>query len=317
MSPFDLFDPEALQGALVGLKTATRLSSALGGSGAGLGLGAGLGMLGGGVAGGVQAYRDARAGGASRGEAAGSALGGAGRGAIAGGALGAAGGALGGAAAGALSPGLTEAGRAAVTGARGPVGAFARFGQRQVHGLTGHTPEGGLQAIRHGSSTRRAAVDAAESNLDRVIEQGGKPGLIARLRGQSAVEEASGGVRRANQAYNAGAEAERRGLTSLPGYAKGLVNDPVGTLRAGFRDQWHGMSPSMKALTIAAPAADLMAGAGPEGESPPSALQRAGRAALGVGGMALSPLPQGTQLLLQGLPALAGMSHHASPPPAG
>lgn len=316
MSRFDLFDPKALRAALGGLKIASRLSSALGGAGAGMGLGAGLGMLGGGVAGGVQAYRGAREGGAAPGEALGSALGGAGRGAVAGGALGAAGGALGGAVAGSAAPGLIEAGRAAVTGARGPVGAFARFGQRQVHGLTGHVPEGGLEAIRHGASTRRAAVDAAEANLDRVISEGGKPGLMARLRGQSGVEEAAGGVRRANQAYGAGAEAERRGITSLPGYAKGLLADPAGTLRAGFRDQWHGMSPGMKALTVAAPAMDLAAGA-PEGEPQPSGLQRAGRAALGVAGMALSPLPQGTQLLVQGAPALAGMVHRTPQPSVG
>lgn len=308
MFPFDPFNPCTVAGALEGIKTAARLSGALGGAGALLGVGSGVGALLGAGAGGLQGYRESREQGVPSSEAIGHALSGAGRGAVAGGITGAALGGLGGGIAGSLAPKAMEAGRSYLTGAKGPVGSLARFGQRQVHGLTGHVPEGGLAELRHGAASRRDAVQEAEAHLDRVIEEGGTPTLMSRLRGRSAAHEAADRLRQANQAYGASADAERRGLTSLPGYVRALHRDGIGpTLRAGFRDQVRGMSPAMKVLTLGMPAADIAGAAGPSEPGGPTRSERVGRALGGAAGMVLSPLPQGTQMLLQpGLAALGG-----------
>lgn len=92
---------------------------------AGLAPAATLGVLGAGL-GGFSGYSRAR----QEGKSVGGALGAAGKGALTGGALGALGGA-----------GLSKV-------APGVAGAIGRFGQRQVHGVTGWSPKGGLAEMR-------------------------------------------------------------------------------------------------------------------------------------------------------------------------
>jgi hypothetical protein len=244
--------------------------------GSGAGVGSLAGAVGGGLYGGVKHYRQARREGAETGEAVGAGLAGATTGALKGGVLGAGLGAagLGTAAAARRLPkaakGLTEA--------PGAIGASARFGQRQVHGLTGWAPEGGISKIHGGS------WGAAEE--------------LKKLKASPKATEK--GLAKAEKALAAAQEAERRGLSSVPGYLKGLRKDPMGTIRAGAAEQWHSSGVPGRLLIYGWPAgaaATELAQPSEPGEG--GRLERAGEA-LGMLGYGLGPMPFGAQMLMAG-----------------
>lgn len=106
------------------------------------------------------------------------------------------------------------------------------FGKRQLHSLTGWTPRGhmdlaGIEEIGAGAAGARKALKGTQGK-DRVLAQ---------------------------QSLRAEINAQKMGLTSLPGYARSLMKDPKKTLQAGWAQQWHGSSPVMKAVTVGLPAA--------------------------------------------------------------
>lgn len=177
---------------------------ALGTAGAFLGHGAAIGAGIGGLHGAYKGYEDARDQGAGVGGALGmgalSGLGGAASGGTRGALIGAGvGGAL-----GTLRPGAADSVRKALSSTESRFGALGRFGQRQMHGLTGLKPEEGLSsdAIRGGSwGTERAANAAAGTprfdkandlhKLQKKVTEGdldNLPGIVGALRGDKRLE---------------------------------------------------------------------------------------------------------------------------------
>lgn len=282
------------------------------GSGVGSLGGAGLlagGAIGAGV-GGYKSYREARRQGATAGQAIKSSLGGAASGGLRGGQIGGAVGALGGGAIGAISPVKANSLRTYLSD-KPVVGAFSRFGQRQVHGLTGWTPSGmsrsqGLKSMRHGSYSSSENLKALNAQ-----NASGKDirGLTDKLLGRSNKDV----LANAEKGLRASTRAEEMGLTSIPGYAKSFRDNGIkNTLSAGFKDQWYNSGPVMKALMIGAPA--IEAGRQAMQKEDPShpnqgRLERVGKSLATTGAnLVMSPLPAVTQLGLSGLVSGAGGS---------
>lgn len=249
------------------VKQASRLSSI----GALLGPGAALGAAAGGLGGAVHGYRKAKEQGSS------GVMGGLG-GALSGAQTGALVGGTAGIAAGALRPQLGKALIERAGDKDGALGALTRFGQRQVHAVTGH---GDINALRGGSYS-------AKKELDRLVGSGADPKKI----------------QMAKETYDAAQRGVERGLTNLPGIGKALVKDPIGTLRDTAKTHYAGASPAAKAMT----AAGVGLGAYDayskyrEGDSPGAA----GSAAGSLAGLALSPvLPAVTSMAVGGLASKA------------
>lgn len=219
----------------------------------GLGAGAGLGGLVGAAAGGVHGYREAKQQGAGTGDA------------VLHGLLRAPGGAGKGALLGSLGLGALEAAGAipgaagAATKAPGILGSAARFGQRQVHGLTGWTPRGFLD-------TEGARAIGAGTPL------GNKPSA---------------------KAMAAAGRAQELGITSLPGFARSFMKQPVETIRAGVGHQWHAGSKLDKAMMVGLPAA---AAASEFARDPEGRGGRLAGNAVQLGSLALGPVPLAGQL---------------------
>lgn len=115
----------------------------------------------------------------------------------------------------------------------------ANFGKRQLHALTGWTP--------HGFLNHEAGQGA------KWIEEIGAGAGPARLR--HAVAEEGPAKELATQALGVNERAQHMGLTSIPGFARSLWNDPGETLRAGFNQQWHGTTGKEKAFMVGLPLA--------------------------------------------------------------
>jgi len=273
------------------------LQRAGGGAGAGMGLGGAIGGLGGLASGGYQGYQEAKEQGTGT---AGALMSGLLRGTetgLKGAVIGAgAGTALGGAAGAAKVLKPEHVKRLAEMG--GGVGAATRFGQRQVHGLTGWTPKGwhnkeGIRAMRAG------ATDAVE-NLKRVEKGDVAPGLYHKLKGK-VLGKGAGEVQlaAAKRSAEAAEKAEKMGLTSLPGYARAMKENPVEALKAGLGEQWHAGGPISKAMMVGFPAmsvADAIRAPSQE-EGGPSTGERIG-STLGSLAYSMGPLPIGAQTLL-------------------
>jgi hypothetical protein len=266
------------------------MHKALGGLGSGAGAGLGLGAVAGAGIEGYRGYQDARAQGGSVGDAVAGGLaragGGAAKGAVRGALLG---GALG-AGADALGAGVGKT----LTGLENPLGAFSRFGQRQVHGATGWTPKGwgdvaGIREMRAGGydAARRvqitAKVNASHGGLD---PKAAKNHLQA-LSGLHAAED-----------------AERMGLTSIPGYARALKQHGVGALATGTKEIWGKLGPVEKALVFGPAALGVAQGATRQLEDGESRIGEVAKATVPLAGLALSPLPAMT-----GMVAGMGLTH--------
>lgn len=250
----------------------------------GLGAGAGIGGLAGAGIGAVQGYRHARQQGAGVGQAAlGGTLGGALRGAGTGAAIGGLG--VGALQAAGAAPGLY--GRLAE--APGALGSAARFGQRQVHALTGWTPRGflspeGARQIGAGNALENIRLHGkAEDAAKALAGTGGRAEAVAQRR-----------LGQATKARQASEQAEQMGLTSLPGFAKSIRDNGLAkTMKAGLSEQWHGGGLTGKLMIAGVPAAALASEAGKGSEG------RAGRlanTAEQVAMTALGPVPLAGQL---------------------
>lgn len=234
------------------------------GSGAGMGglIGAGLGAAGGALRGAHQA-REQGGSGLTGG------LAGAARGTI----RGAAAGALVGGAGGALAPAL-----AARASALPSLSGASRFGQRQIHSLTGVGDAAYVRSIGGGAAdARQNLVEATKGLRD-------APDVATRAQ---AMEK----VRAARQGFKASEKAEGMGLTSIPGYLQSMTKDPLGTLATGAKAQWQTASPAMRAGMVALPALgaanELRKGEEQEGRG---RFERAGRAVGGTASGLLAPL---------------------------
>jgi hypothetical protein len=248
-----------------------------GGSGAALGATAGAGV--GGLAGGVHGYRKAKQQGGS---GLYGALAGGMRGALMGGGIGAAGGG----AAGALSGkrGIQHARQMAK--AEGPIGAISRFGQRQVHSLTGALP-GGFKSRSGAVRSLRAGGYDIEKRLAETGKKLRKAKGPARtkLQGERAsLLKARGHAR----------TAENLGMTSIPGFFRAVASGKGGKgLKAAVGQQWHG-SPGVggKAMQFGLPAAFVASEAMGKGEpGGPGKLSRGLRSAAETAPWMLTSMP--------------------------
>lgn len=205
--------------------------------------------------------------------------------------------------------------KAAVGGLESAGGSVKRFGQRQLHSVSGWTPKGymnpeGIKEMQAGSHDAFERLTAARKAAG---SPNYKPGMVDKVLGrtpeeihsrvtQAAHKELAG----AQKAYSASRKAESMGLTSLPGYAKALASNPGEALHAGFAEQWHGMGPAGKALMFGLPAAavgnELAKPSQPNG---PGRLERAGTQ-LGGLAMAAGPLPLTGQIVAGELASEAG-----------
>lgn len=197
---------------------------------------------------------------------------------------------------------------AAVGGLKASGGVAKRFGQRQAHGLTGWTPKGYMnpQGIRE---MRAGAYDTAErlSAAERAVAPGPgryRPGLVDRALGRKPeavqakkMQSAKSELEQARKAHEASQTAEDMGLTSLPGYAKALLNDPTKALKAGIGEQWHSMGPAGRSLMVGIPAAGMASEAMRPGD--PGEAGRFARAGARAGELAytMGPLPFSGQIV--------------------
>lgn len=289
----------------------SRLSSVLSSAGALGGVGAGVGGVIGAAHGGVKAYRAAKAEGADgRGallQGAMGAAGGVGKGAL----IGAGVGAATGAGASLLSPDKAEAFRSALT----QRSRLARFGQRQVHGITGAVPQGGLDQLKMDAATRGDQLTSLRAQL--IADPNSvKPGIIDRMRGLDAKTVGERSLHRATEAADAARAAQDAGLTSIPGIVKSIKDNGLKrTMGLAWDHQMRGADGLTKAMTAAGALGTAHTAMNrEEGEG---RLHHAGRvagSAVGTGlGLLTGGLPQVTQMGLGSLqhrylPELQGMS---------
>ena len=309
---------------------------------------AGVGAVGGaavgGLSGGISSYRDARRQGAGGGQAVLSGVMGAGsgatKGALVGGALGAGGGAI----AGHLNPQLgTQMAEMSGGLLSNQVGKVSRFGQRQLHGLTGWTPEKGLQSIHGGAHQAAQALEGAYesggaaiakanegiSTAQKALQDAKKArssvawgtgadqlkvldaNVAQATKGVAGAERGLAGARseivNAEKGLGLAQQLEDKGLTHLPGIAKGLMNNPGETAGLLLKHQWgfgNGMGTNMNRLfTFGLPAAGVAGAAlGPEQDQ--EGRGRIERGARALAGGALFPLlggmPMATNMALSG-----------------
>lgn len=199
--------------------------SAVGGAG-----GAGIGALAGGYRGYQKAKEDGGSGFAG-------ALSGGVRGAATGGALGAAAGGLAGAGGGAKAQNLVRA----LSKGKGKAGTISRFGERQVHSLTGAMPKG----LGKAEGLRAMGASPSANAAERVLE--------AMANSKDAVKDKT--VASLTKAMGYADKTEALGMTSLPGTIKAFATKPVQALKAGAGREWYG-SPSKggKLMNIGVPA---------------------------------------------------------------
>lgn len=264
-----------------------RFRGLLSGLGALGGTGAGLGALGGAAYGGYKGYQDAKEQGQGTGGAVASGALGALQGGLTGGTVGALGAGAVGAVGGAISPGTAETVRAALT--KTPVvGSAARFGQRQVHGLTGWLPrEGDKSSIREiglGLSDDVVKHHAAAEEALVKARSAGKAKDIAK---------AEKGLERANNSVRYSKEVEEKGLTSIPGYLRHAAEDPADAVSTGFKYHWSGMRPRDALLPLAFTlpmVPEVLSKEDPTGEGR-SRLERFGHMAGNLATAEVMPLP--------------------------
>lgn len=224
-------------------KTASRLTGAGALGGLGVGAGAAVGSL----IGGARSYQKAKDEGIDTGGAVAhgflGGLSGAGKGALVGGGVGAG--------VGVLRPGLGMAAAEKFTHADNSLGSLARFGQRQVHGLTGH---GDIKGLRGGSfdaeqglsAAESALIDAAKSHHNELAKGPVPEHLLGRLEKNFA--SARTGHEEAGKMFDAATKAEQMGLSSIPGTLKSLATHPIDTLTTGLKSQYEGAGAAGKTL---------------------------------------------------------------------
>lgn len=313
--------------SLTGLRAAAqRAGGLLGRQGTTAGAGAALGGAAGGALGGLggagAAYHEAKQRGETGAGLVQETLGGTWRGLKGGALLGAGVGGAAGLAGGARARALTGK----LRGKDNLLGGISRFGERQIHALTGAVPhtakgkivEGGvpeaLQSMRAGSWSARQKVQDLASRLRDTADPKARSKLVNQLENAKHWQQAA-------------SQSEQMGLTSLPGYLKAIVGkgkylsgeqlgqrvNPLEALKTGVREQWRGTGTgaggvAMKGLIYGMP----MAGVASELATPsePGEEGRFARAGKSLGTLAygLAPIPlAGMGLLSSGLERAGGL----------
>lgn len=183
--------------------------SALGATG-----GAGIG----GLAGGIQGYRKARQEGGS---GLAGALKGTVRGAAIGGGAGLAAGGLAGAAGGARAQKLVRE----LGAGEGRLGSISRFGERQIHSVTGATPAG----MAKGEGLRAMGASPVAKIEERIGKLQKKPMDAKAAKEMASLEKAKGHAQK----------LEELGMTNVPGVFKSMATKPGQALKAGLGHEWH------------------------------------------------------------------------------
>ena len=265
---------------------------------------AGVGALGGGaiggLRGGVKGYQEARSEGSGIGGAAlhglasglGGAVSGAGAGALVGGVAGAAGG---------------SAGR--LNTRSDALGSAARFGQRQVHSVTGMLSPQELEGIRGGAYTARKGLSNARANVGTLTGKlrTGDATNAQVAKAQAGVGKAQRGL--ASQEAATGVNDPTMNLTSIPGYLGSMKAHGVGkTLLTSAKEQYHTMPTAMGAAMVGMPllgaARTAVSPESPEGAGKGERLGRdIGNA---VGGVAGGVMPVVGNALVGGAAGAAG-----------
>lgn len=260
------------------------------GSGAALAGTAGAGL--GGVAGGVQGYRQAK-------ERGGSGLAGALAGGMRGAALGGGAGLAAGGAVGALAgkKGIQHARQMAKR--KGALGAISRFGQRQVHSVTGALPAG----FKSRSAAVRSLGAGGADIQKRLAETGKSLGKAKGPARQKLIKERAS----LKKALEHAGTAEELGMTSVPGFFRTMASkDAVKGVKAGLGQQWHG-SPSVggKLMTFGMPAGFVASEAmQPTEKGEPGRVSRTLRSAAETAPYMLTTMPlAGATLMGSGLAA--------------
>lgn len=260
------------------------------GVGSGLGLGLGAGALAGGAHGARSAYEGAKERGSSSVGAALSAVGGGLGGAIRGAGKGALLGAGAGALAGAALPTGTLAATRGLQKMDNVAGTLNNFGQRQVHSLTGWKPGGAAKSVE------RIGAGAAPARRELLAELGKD------VRNPSRVQQ---GLR----SLSAAEDAQRMGLTSIPGYVKSVSNNGLlPTAKVGLKSQWDASGAKGKALMVGLPVLSVaQAAKAPEAGEGPGRGERIGKIVGGtVGGLAAPLSLAGSLALSAGLERAGG-----------
>lgn len=194
----------------------------------------------------------------------------------------------------------------------------SNLGKRQVHGLTGWTPAGGIRSIGGGAHDAAEGLHAANqamhemTHFDNALKGQAHnldPSRLQELRSMAPEElakhRANVGDRltNASKAYTAAERSERMGLTSLPGVFRSVKDNGLfPTMAAGAAEQWHSGSNVDRALSFGLPAVGLVSAI--RGVNPPEAGVGKGEAVgdqVGqlAGGIIGTPLPFTAQMLLQ------------------
>jgi len=244
MSFRDEMNKEAFLGGVARLagKAVPYLQRSALGAGTGLGVGGAVGGLTGAASGAASGYYDAK----SRGESGlGGALSGVGtgayRGAMIGGALG---GATGLAAGGRLDKSMEALNKSKA------LGMFGRFGQRQLHSVTGLTPKvtkGGTEGFRRLMDVRSMGHAASSAKTLKPLQDAAKKFVEARKLGDpKAVDAARRAMMKAKSFHQSAVRAEKEGLTHAPGFIKHVATKP-----GGYKDLWHlGVKPQWDMGTV-------------------------------------------------------------------
>jgi hypothetical protein len=300
------------------------------GMGAGAGTGTGYGTLAGlglgTVVGGLGGYSKAREQGASVGGAALHGLGRGVMGGVLGAGIGAGAGAAGGALAGKLRPELAQRVARETAAKPGTLGAFSRFGQRQVHQLTGWQPKSvkrmveeggkkvektipGIEQLKGGAHAARERMTSAEAarkalgskegvpltwtedkvqKMRKLVGAGRSPEELKELTSKRVMSEHA----KAKKSLPHALKAQEMGLTSFPGYVKAVREKGTEAVKAGLREQWHGGGLGTKALMVGFPAASI----GGAALTPGGGAEEYGRA-LGSVGYTMAPFTMGGSVL--------------------
>jgi hypothetical protein len=248
-----------------------------GGSAAALAGTAGAGL--GGLAGGVRGYQQAKEQGGSG--LAGALTGGV-RGMALGGGLGAVGGGVGGMLAG--KHGIQAASQMAKR--TGPLGAISRFGQRQVHSLTGALP-GGFKS----RSAAIRSIGAGGADIQKQLGETGKSLRTAKGPDRKKLTAQRESLRKAEQHART---SEELGMTTIPGFFRTMASRDAGKgLKASLGQQWHG-SPSVggKFVTVGLPAGFVAAEAArPSTEGGPGRVSRTAKSFADIAPHTLTAMP--------------------------
>jgi hypothetical protein len=134
-----------------------------------------------------------------------------------------------------------------------------RFGQRQLHGLTGYTPKGGVRQLLPGARTAdeiKLVRRQLKSDISAAQKAGRDTKYIQGLRSGADKQ-----IKRLGETAKRWTAAEKAGITSIPGIVKGLHPSRIGQTgkaMAGVAREGMGGIPGTLALPVAFSAPDLM-----------------------------------------------------------